>query len=408
MKVSIKKSKLNGNISIVPSKSYAHRLLLAACLSIGASTISNIDLSDDVKATLDFIKVIGRDFTFENNIVKFDNKDNFKFNDDKQIKIFDCNESGTTLRMIIPIALIKYNHFIIRAKERLIERGISVYEDIFKDVKFAKTKNQIEVIGDIKPGVFNVRGNISSQYISGLLYALPLLNGDSVISIATELESKNYIDMTIDTLSKFGIQISKNTSDKEKNLHFNILGNQKFKETDAIVEGDYSNAAFIDAYNFLGSNVTINNLNDNSLQGDKIYKKYFELLNNGFETLDISNCIDLGPVLFAFSSLKHGGRFVGTKRLRIKESDRVEAMKNELVKFGIKMDISENEVMIDNTNICPPKKNIDTHNDHRIAMSMAMFSSKYDIIINDAEVINKSYPNFFNDLKILGANINYE
>ena len=413
MKVTIKKSKLNGNINIIPSKSYAHRLLFAAMLSNGCSKVSNVELSDDIKATLDCIKKYGRDFFIDGKTVKFSKKeDNDILNLSNKIPIFNCNESGTTLRMFLPIALTKYNHFIIKAKKRLIERGISIYEEIFKDVKFIKSEDQIEVIGNIKPSVFNVKGNISSQYISGLLYALPLLNEESVINITTKLESKNYIDMTLDVLKKSSVCIRYNNSsgidNKITNISFNIKGNQKYGTINEEVEADFSNAAFIDVYNYLGSSIVINNLKKDSLQGDKIYKEYFEVLNSRYDTIDISNCIDLGPVLFAFSSLKKGGKFIGTKRLKIKESDRAIAMKLELEKFGVKVTIDEDEVIIDKTKIHEPVNEIDTHNDHRIAMSMAMFLSEYDIVINNAEVVNKSYPKFFDDLEKLGANITYE
>ena len=413
MKVTIKKSKLNGNINIIPSKSYAHRLLFAAMLSNDCAKVSNVELSDDIKATLDCIKNYGRDFFIDGKTVKFSKKENNDIlNLSNKIPIFNCNESGTTLRMFLPIALTKYNHFIIKAKKRLIERGISIYEEIFEDVEFIKSEDQIEVIGNIKPGIFNVKGNISSQYISGLLYALPLLNEESVINITTKLESKNYIDMTLDVLKKSSVCIRYNNSsgidNKITNISFNIKGNQKYGTINEEVEADFSNAAFIDVYNYLGSSIVINNLKKDSLQGDKIYKEYFEVLNSRYDTIDISNCIDLGPVLFAFSSLKNGGKFIGTKRLKIKESDRAIAMKLELEKFGVKVTIDEDEVIIDKTKIHEPVNEIDTHNDHRIAMSMAMFSSEYDIVINNAEVVNKSYPKFFDDLEKLGANITYE
>ena len=421
MKIQLKKSKLKGEINIVPSKSYAHRLIFASALTGKHCEISNVDLSEDIKATLSCIKNFGIDYIYDdiNRIVKFNNNDNKSITDinkyQTEVPIFDCNESGSTLRMFLPIALTKYKHFIIKGKEKLIERGISVYEDILNDVKFIKNKNEIEVIGELKPGIYNLPGNISSQYISGLLFALPLLNNDSIVNITTELESKNYIDITIDVLKKSNIDIVENDADLkqaengEKIYHsYTISGNQKYNIDNSIVEGDYSNAAFIDAFNYLGSDIKINGLNINSKQGDKIYKNIFEILNNENATIDISNCIDLGPVLFAFSSLKHGAKFVGTKRLKIKESDRGVAMREELSKFGVEMVIDDDSIVVIKSELHPPVTTISSHNDHRIIMSMSLFMSRFDITIDGAEAVNKSYPNFYRDLESSGANIIYE
>lgn len=415
MKVNLKKSNLSGSVNIVPSKSYAHRLIFAAALTENNCEVANVDLSEDIKASLSCVKNFGIDYLYDENkkIVKFikHNKINYseQIDDKKHIPVFDCNESGTTLRMFLPIALIKYNHFIIKGKEKLIERGISIYEDVFKNVKFIKNKNEIEVIGKLEAGIFDLPGNVSSQYISGLLFALPLLDDCSVINITTELESKNYIDITIDVLKKSGINIIEtNDLDKKYYYSFTIPSSQKYNLTNVEVEGDYSNAAFIDAFNYLGSDVKVNGLNIDSKQGDKIYKSIFETLNKEFSTIDISNCIDLGPVLFSFSSLKHGGKFLGTNRLKIKESSRGEAMKEELEKFGVNMSIADDCIIVNKSDIHKPNKIINSHNDHRIIMSLSLFMSQFDFTIDGVEAVNKSYPDFYKDLEKLGANIIYE
>ena len=383
MKVKIKKSNLNGIINAMPSKSYSHRLIIANALAGNTNKIDNILYSDDIKATSDCVK-------------------NYIINNFDDNIIFDCNESGTTLRLLIPILLTKFSQYTIRAKQRLIDRGIDVYENILKNVKFKKKDNYIFVNGRLEPGDYYLPGNISSQYISGLLYSLPLLNSDSSIHITTELESKNYILMTLDVLSKFKIIVDHD--DNYKNYY--IKGKQKYMGVDSSVEGDYSNASFIDAFNYFNdNNIKIIGLNENSLQSDRIYKNYFEILDKGIPTLDISNCIDLGPVLFAFASLKNGACFIGTKRLKIKESDRAVAMKTELEKFGVDIVVNEDNVIIKKTNIHKPDSILDSHNDHRIVMSLSLFSNFFDIEINDAQAINKSYPDYFEDLKKLGANI---
>lgn len=401
MDVIIKKSILNGNIVARPSKSYAHRYLIASALSGNKSTISNVDFSDDINATLNCIHAYGinhlRDF--EKRTVEFTNKSINNFN-----PTFDCKESGTTLRIFFPIAIQKYEQATFIGSDRLIERGIDVYEKIFTHILFDKEKYSIKTKGLLNSGIYNLPGNISSQYISGLLYALPLLDGDSEIRITTELESKNYILLTLDVLKKYGIEIESNIlkSNSEK-VNFKIKGNQKYTANDYSLEGDYSNAAFIDAFNYFGSNLKLSGLNPNSYQSDKIYKEYFDRLSNGFVELDISNCIDLGPILITFASLKHGGKFINTKRLKIKESDRGNAIATELRKCNANIDIFDNEIIVNKSELHEPKECFNSHNDHRIAMSLSLLSSKFDICINDAECVKKSYPDYFNDIKKLGA-----
>ena len=394
MNVLLKKGVLNGIISAPPSKSYSHRYLIASMLSDNESVISNIFFSDDVLATLNCINAMGKRYLINDNSITILDK---KTNND--IPVFDCNESGSTLRFFIPIALSKYEKVIFKGSERLLKRGISIYEEILKDVEFIKENNQITISGKLTSGHYKVDGSISSQYISGLLFALATLNEDSIIEILPPITSKNYIDMTLKVLSDYQIKYEINDN------IIKINGNQKYIAKDFNVEGDYSNAAFLDAFNYFNNNVVVNNLNDNSLQGDKIYKEYFNKLNEENATLDIENCIDLGPVLFVFAALKHGGTFINTKRLKIKESDRASAIKKELAKFNINIDVLDNQVIVHKSNIVNNNLVIDSHNDHRIVMAMSLLSTLFDITIKDANCINKSYPYYFDDLKKLGVEL---
>ena len=400
MQVKIKKSILSGTLVARPSKSFAHRYLFAACLSKGESTISNIDFSDDIKASLNCINAYGRKhiIDYENRKVIFKNEYIESFE-----PTFDCKESGTTLRIFMPIALEKYEKSKFIGAARLLERGIDVYEDIFKSVIFNKDKYSITTIGKIGAGEYNLPGNVSSQYISGLLYALPLMESNSKINITTDIESKNYILMTLEVLRKYGIVV--NEKYENGNLSYEIPGGQVYKHFDAPIEGDYSNIAFIDAFNYFGSDIKISGLNSNSLQSDKIYKEYFEKLNEGFCELDIANCIDLGPILITFACLKSGGRFINTRRLRIKESDRGFVIASELKKCGADILVSDNEIVVNKKELSAPNLPFDSHNDHRIAMSLSLLSAKFDIIIEGAECVNKSYPSYFDDIKKLGGMI---
>ena len=387
MKIKIEKAIAKGKIQAPPSKSYAHRLLICGALAEGQSKIEGISQSKDMEATLNCIKALGVEFTKTGDTV-FINGGIKEANGS-----LNCYESGSTLRFFIPISLLEGHKRIFVGTERLMERGIQVYKDAFdsKGITFDYENDALVVKGTLKSGVFSLPGDVSSQFISGLLFALPLLSGDSEIRLTSKLQSEPYVDITIDCLSKFGIEII-----KEKSSYF-IRGNQKYKCSDQVVEGDYSNAAFLDGFNLLGGDVSVFGLNDSSLQGDRIYKKYYELLQGGTPIIDISSCPDLGPVLFALASTQNGATFTGTKRLKIKESDRCEAMKTELSKLGVNVEIFDDSVTVSG-GARLPQEELCGHNDHRIVMALSLLLTKFGGVINGCEAVQKSYPNFFEDM----------
>lgn len=396
MKVKINQSIANGKIQAQPSKSYAHRLLLASALAKGTSVIRNIILSDDIKCTIDAIKNLNKKVIIQGKkrkrIIMMNNHD--KIDPDELITV-NCFESGSTLRFLIPILLTRYTNIEFVCSKRLIERGVNEYIDIFKDqdIEIKIEENKIKVNGHLHAGKFTVDGSKSSQYLTGLLFALPLLKEKSIINIKN-LKSRNYILMTLDVLSKAGVIIL-----QEENSQLIVPGNQKYNHLRMRVEGDYSNSSFIDALNYLGGIVKVKGLNKNSLQGDKVYKKYFRILSRGNYTIDLSNCIDLGPILFCFAALNKGGTFTNTNRLRLKESNRIACLKEELAKFNVEVIEEENKVIINNENITGPTEVLSSHNDHRITMALAIMLTKFGGILDDMEAVNKSYPDFFEDLK---------
>lgn len=398
MRAVVNKSQALGYVIAPPSKSYAHRLLIVAALSKGLCKIENVALSEDILATINCLKTLGKKVIIDGNTIFIDNLISHDLED---TLIFDCNESGSTLRFFIPIALTTGKKVIFKGSKRLIERGIGPYEEICQkqNIKVEIKEHQISFEGKLTNGVFSVIGNISSQFISGLLFALPLLDGDSRIIVTTPLESRNYVDITLDALNQAGIEVNR------VNNNFNIRGNQEFETRNYIVEGDYSNAAFLDVYNYLGGNVLINGLNPNSLQGDKVYRKCFEELSQGYSIIDLQNNIDLGPILFAFAGLKYGGHFKGTSRLKIKESDRVKDMQKELRKFGINLIEASDEVYIENNNLHAPTEVLDGHNDHRIVMALTVMSTLFGGEIDGCEAVKKSFPDFFNQIRQLGIEV---
>ncbi len=406
MKVNIMPSIASGEIIVPPSKSYAHRMLIASSLSNEESVIRNIVLSKDIEATIDCIKTLGKDVLIEDDDVnkKITIKTKYTFNQLGDELIFNCNESGSTLRFFIPIALLTGKKVIFKGTEKLISRGIFPYEKICSEqgIEVIKEKDSITFKGVLKSDEFMIPGDISSQFITGLLFALPLLNNDSKIKIINKLESKNYVDITMDVLKNAGIQLEMN------NLCITVYGKQTYLKGNYLVEGDYSNAAFLDAFNYIGGNVKILGLNKDSFQGDKVYIEYFKLLKKGFCTLDISNCIDLGPILFGISGMMFGAKFINTSRLKIKESDRIEAVRIELEKFGIILEEYDNEVIIKKGDLHKPNNILSGQNDHRIVMMLSVLLSKFGGVIDGCEAVSKSYPNFFEDIKKIGIEVNYD
>ncbi len=394
MKVIIKPSIAKGEITAPPSKSYAHRLLICSALAKGISTVKGIIDSKDMEATLNCIKSLGVSCSKENDTVTV-NSVNFTKN---EIADFHCNESGSTLRFFIPIALVFGGMNKFYGTEKLLSRGLDAYYDICKSqgIKVTNEAASVTFEGKLKSDTFNVRGDISSQFISGLLFALPLLNGDSVVNVTTTLESAGYIDITLDTLKTFGIEINRNGNT------FFVKGNQKYQPQSLTVEGDMSNTAFLDAFNILGGNVSIIGCKFDSYQADKLYLQHMLSLKNGTPEIDLSNCPDLAPILFALAASHNGATFTGTKRLKIKESDRAEAMALELEKFGIDVSVYENSVIVHKGEIKKPTETLYGHNDHRIVMSLAVLSTIYGGEIEGCEAVSKSYPTFFEDIKSLG------
>ena len=375
MDITINKSVATGSVQAPHSKSMAHRLLICSNLA-GGSKVSGLEYSEDIKTT-------------ENCLLALENG-----------QTLYCKESGSTLRFLIPLCLTKKRKITICTGEKLMSRGLSVYEDICrqKGLYFELTRDSVTVCGGLESGKFYLRGDVSSQFISGLLFVLPTLQGNSEIILTTELESAPYVHLTLKALSLFGIEVC------FENNTFKIKGGQTYKKCDVSVEGDYSNAAFFDALNYMGHNVKVTGLDIESLQGDRVYKEYFEKLKNEKATLDVSFCPDLAPVLMAVAAANNGCRLMGTRRLKIKESDRGEAMKKELEKFGVSVTVYENEIEV-GCGIKPPQVILSGHNDHRIVMALAILCTVTGGEIEGAEAVNKSFPDFFERLEQLGTKV---
>lgn len=390
MNIKITPNTLSGKMQIPPSKSYSHRALIAAFL--GGGKAYGVGESADITATKECLEAMR-----------------------EKRKLF-ANESGSTLRFMIPIALAVNGFVEIAGSKRLMERPLDDYFKIFDKagIEYKKENDTLYAKGTLKGGVYSLRGDVSSQFITGLLFALPMIEEDSEIVITTKLESRAYVDMTLDVLKKFGITVC------ETEKGYRIAGGQKYSNAEYTVEGDFSQAAFFLA---MGS-VTLTGLDENSLQGDKkivdVYRQMgmmIENIENGYIsngkaqkniTVDVSQIPDCVPVLAAVMSLCEGeGRIENAARLRIKESDRLQAVTEELKKLGA--DIEEGDDYL----VIKGKKTLsggvcDSHNDHRIAMALATVSPycTEDVVICGAEAVNKSMPDFWERFEKLGGKIN--
>lgn len=401
MKVTITPGKAKGTVLAPPSKSMAHRMLMGAGLADGTSVVENIDLSEDIKATLGILEALGGQYIIE------DRKVIMKGTGSKKLQtkqVLDSKESGSTLRFFIPLVLTGGGASEFTGAKRLFERPLGIYEDICKEqgIVFEKGKTGLRLDGQLKAAHYKVPGNISSQFITGLLYALPLLEEDSILEVLPPIESKAYIDMTLEALETFGIVI------KQEGNTFYVAGNQTYHAKDVTVEGDYSNAAFLDAFNLIGGNVNVEGLREDSLQGDQVYKKYYEVLKEEHPVMDIAECPDLGPILMGMAAAGHGARFTGTWRLKMKESDRGAVMAEELAKFGVQVDVMENEIIVYPGTLQRPKEVLSSHNDHRIAMTMATLCTITGGTIEGAESVRKSFPNYYEVIESLGIQVTRE
>lgn len=394
MIVAIEKGRAEGAVTAPPSKSMAHRNLICAAFT-EKSTVRGVDFSEDIKATLSCLEALGADIEINGNTVTLGGIGRNKLKSDSLF----CNESGSTLRFMIPLCLLNDEEISLTGSQRLFERPNKIYADICasQQLGFEQNQSSIKVKGKIRSGNFAVPGDVSSQFISGLLFVLPLLEGDSIITLTGKIESRSYIFLTLKALADFGVKIEQTSYDT-----YYIKGGQTYESRDVIVEGDYSNAAFFEALNYLGSKVEVKGLDEKSLQGDRVYAQLFPMLEKGKADIDISDCPDLAPVLFAVAAAKNGGNFVGTKRLKIKECDRAEAMKEELSKFGIRVTVEENSVEVEKGELKAPGQLLHGHNDHRIVMALSVLCTLTGGSIDEAESVAKSFPDFFDRFAEVG------
>lgn len=407
----------NGTVNVPPSKSDVHRAIICAAMANGVSRISPVALSNDIKATIGCIKALGADAVLENNVLTVDGTNMYK----NKTALLDCGESGSTLRFFIPIAAVGNINATFVGKGKLPQRPIGIFtEALPKAGTVCKTEGglPLEIKGQLKSGIFEIPGNVSSQFITGLLLALPILEGDSEIVLTSPLESVGYIAITIRTMKQFGVNIDTT----ENGWH--IKGGQTYKSCNYTTDGDWSQAAFFMVLGAIGGKVTVKGVAKDSTQGDKkcaeilarFGAKVTQLDNEVTVekgelkaiTIDASQIPDLVPVLSVCAAFAEGTtKIINAERLRIKECDRLKATAELLNNLGGK--VKELSDGLEITGVSSLKGgNVNGYNDHRIVMSAAVCvaRSDEDITATFAMSINKSYPDFYIDYNSIGGKAN--
>lgn len=419
MQVFIRKGENKDSVVQIPtSKSLSHRALLAASLHDGISVIEDLVQNKDTEATIRVLKNLGASIETQGNKTIVQGIHSL----DTEVKeVLDCGESGSTLRFMIPLFGLMNKEISFTGHGRLMDRPQDVYEKIFCDqgLKFEKDGQILKIQGPLKSGTYEIAGNISSQFITGLLFALPLLDGDSILHILPPYESKSYVLMSEDVLRKAGIEID----DQGDTIY--IKGNQKYNAIQMKIDGDDSQAAFFACLsNTKKEKITVKGMNQNSKQGDHVIVNILKNYGVNVEEsetessfmpselkgceVDLQDCPDLGPVLFSLASIVKGtSTFIHASRLRIKESDRIACMEEELRKLGCNISSTEDTVVVEGIEEIKGNQILDGHNDHRIVMALSVLLSSSSVggSISGAEAITKSYPNFFEDLEKCGVEV---
>lgn len=418
MKATVYPGKVQGEVTIPPSKSMSHRAILCAALAQGSSIITNIAYSDDILATISAAKAMGATIIQKGDTLEITGNSGQIIPTTNKI---DCGESGSTLRFIIPLFSLSNAEITFIGHNRLMKRPQQIYQNIFKEQElFTQNEDTLTIQGSLKPYNYRLNGNVSSQFITGLLYTLPLLKEDSTLEIIPPFESYSYVLLTIELLRHFGITIH-----QIDELHYQIPGNQIFKACNYRVEGDYSQLAFFAVLAAINSDLTLKGISMDSQQGDKIIIDYLGKCGISIDqydtsyvihhsevlgtSLDLADCPDLGPILTILGMYAKGTYTLqNCARLRLKESDRIAAMEQGLRKLGVTIHSDENTIYMENDQYDYQGNTIiDGAKDHRIVMSFAVVATTLNtpLTITNAQAINKSYPTFFDDLQSLGIKV---
>ena len=408
----IQPSRLQGSVTVPPSKSMAHRALLCAGLAAGETRIQGILPSQDMEATCRALTALGASIARQGSLARVQGVAGRPKAPQGPV---DCGESGSTLRFLIPAFALASAPARLTGRGRLPQRPLGPYGAIFhgQGLPFAQDETGVSFQGPLAPGDYGLPGDVSSQFISGLLFALPLLPGDSHIRIQPPFESRGYVNMTLQVMDAFGVQAT-----FLDGLTLRVPGNRLFTAPAApfLVEGDDSQAAFFLTLDAILGDVSVAGLSLRSIQGDRVMGEILARCGHvpgqpprplAPFVADLGDCPDLGPILMTLGLFCQGeSRLLNAGRLRLKESDRGTAMAQELSKLGGQASLAGDEIRIRQSRLRPGPA-LSSHGDHRIAMALAVaaLGARIPADIQGAEAVEKSYPDFWKDLAHLGARV---
>ncbi|WP_367925645.1 3-phosphoshikimate 1-carboxyvinyltransferase [uncultured Ruthenibacterium sp.] len=416
MKAYIEPGRVFGVVTAPPSKSMAHRLLLCAGLAKGQSVIDRVQPSQDILATARALEALGARVDVENGRARVTGCGGHLAVPKGPV---DCGESGSTLRFFIPLLAGCGGPVRLLGHGRLMQRPQDVYARLFaqRGLPFSQSGDGLTLCGPLPPGEYRVEGGVSSQFISGLLLALPLLCADSVLHVVPPFESQSYVGLTMAAMADFGVQVRREQND------FFIPGNQHYISRDAAVEGDASQAAFLAVLGSVQGGITVTGLRQDSCQGDRVI---FDILRRcgaamtpvaggwRFEKsdlhavdIDLADCPDLGPILMVLGLFCQGETVIrNAGRLRVKESDRIAAMQQEVKKLGGRIEADGDTVRVYPAAL-HDAANLVGHNDHRVVMALtvAALAARVRAVIDGAQAVQKSWPEVFTQMKQWGAQV---
>ena len=391
MDICITPKKLYGNINAIPSKSQAHRMLICAAFSDQPTTLICPETNRDIEATANCLTALGAGITWLSNGYRVKPIEEVPFR-----ASLPCQDSGSTLRFLLPIAGALGVDTVFQMTGRLPQRPLTPLWEEMERMGCTLTRPTADTIrctGRLRSGEYAINGTISSQFISGLLFALSLLSGQSRLQVLGKLESAPYVSMTLAAMERFGISCN----------DYCFPGNGRFHSPGTVtVEGDWSNAAFFLAAQALGSPIQVGNLNPDSPQGDRVCARLLPELKDKL-TISAADIPDLVPILAVTAAANQGAVFTDIGRLRLKESDRVASVMDMLRALGGQAEADETTLTVYGTGL--HGGTVDSHNDHRIAMSAAIAATVCDspVTILGAQCVEKSYPKFFTDYTSLGG-----
>ncbi|MBQ9328820.1 MAG: 3-phosphoshikimate 1-carboxyvinyltransferase [Solobacterium sp.] len=420
MKVTIQPGRMPGVPLRIPgSKSISHRALITAALADGESRVYGLVENNDTIATMRCLEALGASFERQEDAYVIHGIHDMSCYDGR---VVDCGESGSTLRFMIPLFSLCQKEVVFKGHGKLMERPQTVYEELFQSqgLKFERAGDTLRLCGPLQAGEYVIRGDISSQFISGLLMMFPLLDQDCSITVLPPYESRSYVGLTEDAMECAGVHL------EEEGTRIVVKGTESYHPSTLRVDGDDSQGAFFAVLGAItGFPVTVLGMRHNSRQGDHVIVRLIEeagahviAVEDGYRfepgelhsgTIDLADCPDLGPILFVLAACAKGTtRFTHCGRLRIKESDRVTCMKEELEACGITVaEEDADTVLVEGSPVIHGNVTLHGHNDHRIVMALSVLACVADgpITIEGAEAVNKSYPQFFDDLKLAGAEV---